>query len=91
MYTTLLRLVEGIAQQDDTRFFNRPVTVMCDFEDGFINAIKDNYESVNIKCCFFHFVKNIRKKANRIITRIKRLWVSGHESSFSPRKQKDVS
>ena len=71
-YTTLLRLVEGIAQRDGTRFFNRPVTVMCDFDDAFIGAVQEHYESVNVKCCFFHFVKNIREKANRIITRIKK-------------------
>ena len=45
---------------------------MVDFEKALINATKV-YEGANgIVGCLFHFTKNIRKKANQSIERIKR-------------------
>ena len=62
----ILQLVEGIAEEGET-FFKRPVTIMSDFEDAFIGAVKDLYPSVTMKACFFHFTQLIRKKADRVI------------------------
>ena len=53
-------------------FFNRPVTIMCDFEEGFIKAVEELYASVKVKCCLFHFTQNIVRKAKEIITKTKR-------------------
>ena len=53
VYRRLLVLVEELAEDNGTRIFNRPVTLMCDFEAAFIDVVKDNFESVNVKCCFF--------------------------------------
>ena len=69
-YKALLQLVEGIAEKDGTTFFKRPVTVMSDFEDGFINAVHDLDASVTVKCCLFHFTQNLRKNATPIMTKV---------------------
>ena len=71
-YTRLLRLVEELAVRQKTNIFDRPVTLMCDFEKAFIDAVKDNYGSVAIKCCFFHFSKNVRTNATPVMTAIRR-------------------
>ena len=69
-YDKILELVEGVAEADGTTYFKRPVTVMCDFEDGFIKAVHDLYASVTVKCCLFHFTQNLRKAATPIMTKV---------------------
>ena len=71
-YTKLLRLVEEIAVENGTTIFNRPLTLMCDFEAPFIDAFQSLYGSAQVKCCFFHFTKNIRTKAQPIVKSIER-------------------
>ena len=71
-YTRLLRLVEELATENETAIFRRPVTLMCDFEAPFIDAVKALYGSVLVKCCFFHFTKNIRTEAQPIVKSIER-------------------
>ena len=71
-YLTILRLVEEIAENDGTTFFNRPVTIMSDFEDGFTHAVQELYPSVSVMCYFFHYVQNIRKTARPVMTKIKK-------------------
>ena len=70
-YKKILELVEGIAGSPETPFFDRPVTVMCDFEDGFIRAVQGLFKSAKVKCCLFHFAQNIWKKASPILTKVK--------------------
>ena len=70
-YLKLLGLVEGIAESYGTTFFNRPVMVMSDFEEGFINAVHELYPLVQQKGCFFHFAQNIRKNGSSAITTVK--------------------
>ena len=70
-YKKVLRLIEGIAESNGTVFFNRPVTVMSDFEAAFIKAVQELYGSVTVRCCLFHFTQNIRKAATPIITKVK--------------------
>ena len=65
-YTKLLSLVEDLANAEGLRVFDRPVTLMCDFEQALINAVHQHYKSVVVKRCFFHFVQNLRKKAKNI-------------------------
>ena len=71
-YAKILELVERVAEADGTTYFKRPVTVMCDFEDGFIKAVQEHYESVTVKCCLFHFTQNIRKKASHVTTKVEK-------------------
>ena len=71
-YVKLLDLVEGLANEENLTIFNREVTLMCDFELSFINAVQLLYKSVQVKCCFFHFVQNIRKNAVKLINAAKR-------------------
>ena len=71
-YAKLLQLVEELAVEKGTTIFNRPVTLMCDFEASFISTVKDLYASVEVKCCFFHFVKNMRTNASPVMTAIRR-------------------
>ena len=52
-YTRLIGLIEELAVENGTHIFNRPVTLMCDFEAAFIDSVKNLYESVAIKRCFF--------------------------------------
>ena len=68
----ILRLAEEIAENEGTPFFNRPVTIMSDFEAGFIHAVQELYPSVSVTCCFFHYVQNIRKTARPVMTKIKK-------------------
>ena len=68
----LLRLVEEIAAENKTRIFDRQVTLMCDFEAPFIKAVRTLYKSVRVKCCFFHFTKNIRTDGQPIVNHIER-------------------
>ena len=46
-------MVEEIAFYKGTTIFNRPVTLMCDFEAPFIDAVQTLFASVRVKCCFF--------------------------------------
>ena len=71
-YVKLLGLVDGLANEENLTIFNRDVTLMCDFELSFINAVQLLYKSVRVKCCFFHYVQNIRKNALKLINAIKR-------------------
>ena len=70
-YDKLLELVEGIAEADATTFLKRPVTLMCDFEGGFIKAVQQHYASVKVKCCLFRFTQNVRKAATPVLTKVK--------------------
>ena len=54
-YTRLLELIEEIAREDRTAIFNRPVTVMSDFEAAFIDSVKTLFPLVNVKCCFLFY------------------------------------
>ena len=56
-YTRLLLLVEGLAAANGMTFFNRQVTLMCDFESSFINTVRKLFGSVTVKCCLFHYEK----------------------------------
>ena len=85
-YTKLLRLVEELATENGTAIFNRPVTLMCDFEAPFIKAVENIYGSVQVKCCFFHFTKNIRTKAQPIVKAIE--GAEGERSNASQLAQK---
>ena len=84
-YKTMLRLIEGIAEIDRKHFFNRPVTVMCDFEDGFINAVKDLYKSAKVKFCLFNLTQNIRKMPGRLWRKSRMLLVSCLASTSTPK------
>ena len=44
---------------------------MCDFEDGFIAAVHELFASVEVKCCLFHFAKNIRKNASAAMATVR--------------------
>ena len=70
--TRLLRLIEELTVENGTTIFNRPVTLMCDFEAAFIDAVQDLYASVDVKCCHFHFTKNLRTNASQVMTKIRR-------------------
>ena len=72
VYTKLLRLVEEIATENGTTIFRRPVTLMCDFEAPFIKAVQALYGSVRVKCCFFHFTKNIHTEGQPVVKDIER-------------------
>ena len=72
VYTKLLRLVEEIATENGTTIFRRPVTLMCDFEAPFIKAVRTLYKSVTVKCCFFHFTKNIHTEGQPVVKDIER-------------------
>ena len=54
-----------------TTILNRPVRVMVDFEIAFINDARDLEIPLNISCCFFHFVPNIKKHARPVIDGLK--------------------
>ena len=47
------------------KVFNRPVRVMSNFERPFINAVGQFRGGASIICCFFHFVANVRKQAQK--------------------------
>ena len=65
IYERLLNFVERFADQRRLKVFNRPVKVMADFERPFINAVGQFREGASIICCFFHFVANVRKQAQK--------------------------
>ena len=71
-YTRLLQLIEELAVDNETSTFGGPVTLICDLEASFINAVKVLYKSVVVKCCFFHFIKNLRTNASPVMTTIRR-------------------
>ena len=71
-YARLLGMVEELATDADLTVFNREVTLMCDFELSFINAVRERFVLVTVRCCFFHFVQSIRKNAKKKITAIKK-------------------
>ena len=71
IYERLVNLVEGLAAARGMTVFNRPVKVMSDFERPFINAVGQFTGGASIICCFFHFVANVRKQAQRHETLLK--------------------
>ena len=73
-YKKLITMVEELAVERGVTIFQREVTLMCDFEAPFIGAVQELCGSVAIKCCFFHFSKNIRAKAATIMNDIKKEW-----------------
>ena len=87
-YTRLLLLVEGLAAANGMTFFNRRMTLMCDFESSFINAVHQLFHSVIVKCCLFHYTKNLRVKATPIINNIKRQTGNMSETHFVAEKTK---
>ena len=72
IYERLLRLIEMIALEHGTTIFNRPVRVMVDFELAFITAARALRLPINVSCCFFHFVSNIKKRARPVIDHLKK-------------------
>ena len=68
MYAKLLGMVEELVANEGPTVWNRSVDLLCDFELALINAFQHNYTSVIVRCCFFHFVQNVRKNATKIIT-----------------------
>ena len=87
-YTKLLGLVEQLAIDAGLRIFTREVTLMCDFEQAFIVAVQLHYGSVVVKCCFFHFVQNLRKNATKTITAVKRATGKRSEKRWLAEKTK---
>ena len=77
VYTRLLQLVEELAAEEGMTIFNRPVTLMCDFEAAFIDAVKNDYELVSVKCCHFHYAENVRTNATPVMTASDELQVRG--------------
>ena len=71
VYLKLLGIVEELANEAGMAVFNRDVMLVCDFELSLINAVRERYESVEVKCCFFHFTKNLRDKARPVVNAIK--------------------
>jgi hypothetical protein len=45
-------------------FNPNPKVIMCDFEEGLRNALKMLFPKAEINGCYFHFVKNLWKKAS---------------------------
>ena len=88
VYRRLLVLVEELAEDSGRRIFNRLVTLMCDFEATFIDVVKDNFETVNVKCCFY-FTKNIKTHACPVMTLIRRIEGKTSEAyAFAPRTKR---
>ena len=52
-YTRLLQLIEELAVDNETSTFGGPVTLICDLEASFINAVKVLYKSVVSNAAFF--------------------------------------
>ena len=71
IYERLVNLVERLAAERGMTVFNRPVKVMSDFEPPFINAVGQFTGGASIICCFFHFVGNVRKQAQKHETLLK--------------------
>ena len=67
IYERLIKLVEKIAAERSTTILKRPVRLMMDFEQAFMTAARKCKVGATIACCFFHFVKNIKKKARLVI------------------------
>ena len=72
IYERLIKLVEKIAAERSTTILKRPVRLMMDFELAFMTAARKCKVGATIACCFFHFVKNIKKKARPVINELKR-------------------
>ena len=72
IYERLIKLVEKIALEHGPTILNRPVRMMVDFEQAFIAATRELELPINISCCFFHFVSNIKKHARPVIDNLKK-------------------
>ena len=72
VYDRLLSVIDGIGNSLGKNIFNRRVQLVCDFEQAFIQTMQQRFPRVVIKCCFFHYVKNIRTKLRSLLLRIKR-------------------
>ena len=71
MYVRLLTVVKGVGEALGLNIFDRPVRMICDFDVVFVTTVRRLFPSVKIKCCLFHFVKNIRNRTTKILTQIK--------------------
>ena len=72
--------MEELSNDKDLTVFNREVTLVCDFELALINAVQLLYGSVQVKCCFFHFVQCIRKNRPKLVNAVKKLDVKRREA-----------
>ena len=72
LYVRLLKLIEDIGmEKNDKPVFKRPVDIIVDFEQAFINAMRHHSEGARIHCCFFHFTANVRKNIKTVMAEIK--------------------
>ena len=55
---------------------------MCDFEAAFITVVQTHFKSVRVKCCYFHYTKNLREKAQPIVKEVEK---ADREASKSAR------
>ena len=83
VYLRLLLKIEEMATARNAKIFNRKVRVMCDFERAFINAVSKKYKDVAIRCCFFHYVENVRKHTTNVITLVKKRAGSPRELAYA--------
>ena len=72
VYDRLLVVIEGICSTRGKNIFNKPVRVVCDFELALIKTLARKYPQVTIKCCFFHYTKNVKENVTTLMRQIKR-------------------
>ena len=72
VYDRLLNVINDIGNSLGKKIFNRRVQLVCDFELAFVRTMQQKFPRVVIKCCFFHYVKNIRTNLRSLLLRIKR-------------------
>ena len=70
IYSRLIRAVERIANTKEKSVFDREVRLVCDFELSFVKSVTQLFPKVKVRCCFFHFVKNVRKNMTSVMRRI---------------------
>lgn len=64
---TYVKLFKEIRGALEAEFGNigGPKTVVMDFEVAAHNAIEEIFPEWTVKCCYFHFIKNIKDQAKK--------------------------
>lgn len=65
-YNKIFSTIFDILKIENIKYEPKSIKIMCDFELNFRKSIKFNFTGADLKGCYFHYVKNLWKKAKKL-------------------------
>ena len=64
-YVKVLKCIQKLGEERNVNIFKRDIAIKSDFENSLLAACKHTFSEPKHSGCFFHFVCNIRKSAEK--------------------------